>query len=52
MTSIWLRLALAIDASERLRGWARWLAGAAIWGAFAAVCAAPMVCAYLVGRAQ
>jgi len=52
VTSVWLRIALALDEAERLRGVARWLVGAAVWGAFAAVCAAPMVCAYFVGRAQ
>lgn len=40
MTSVWLRIATAIDAAERLRGWGRWLAGAAVWGAFTLVCAA------------
>lgn len=40
MTSVWLRIALALDEAERLRGVARWLAGAAVWGLFAAVMAA------------
>lgn len=40
MTSLWMRLGLAIDGAERLRGWSRWLAGAAVWGLFAVVMAA------------
>jgi hypothetical protein len=34
---VWARIAVYIDAAERLRGWARWLAGACIWGVFALV---------------
>lgn len=50
MTSVWARIAGYIDAAERLRGAARWLAGAAVWGLFAAACVAPMACAYMCGR--
>ena len=49
MTSVWLRLALALDSAERLRGVGRWLAGAAIWGTFAAVWALPVACGYWLG---
>ena len=40
MTALWLRLGLAVDAGERLRGWARVAAGAALWTLFALVMAA------------
>jgi hypothetical protein len=50
VTGIWARLGVAVDAAERLHGVGRWCAGALLWGAFAAVCAAPMVCAYWIGR--
>ena len=55
MTSIWLRLAVAIDSAERLRGVARWMAGAAVWILFALVMAAAwlapgFIAARLLGR--
>jgi hypothetical protein len=52
MTGIWARLGAAVDVAERLHGVWRWCAGALLWLAFAAVCAAPMVCAYWLGRSS
>ena len=49
---IFARLGAYLDASEALHGAARWCFGAALWLAFAAICAAPMACGYLLGRIQ
>ena len=51
MTGIWVRLATWIDAADAMHGVGRWIVGAALWGGFVLVCASPMVCAYLLGRA-
>ena len=48
---VWAAISVYIDSAERLRGWARWAAGAAIWLAFGAICVAPLALAYACGRA-